>query len=74
MNGYFIDMLLLLGVAVMLVWAFRALKLPAILAYLSAGVIAGPDVSGWITSPHDYEFVAELGVVLLLFSLGLEFS
>jgi len=74
MNGYFIDMLLLLGVAVMLVWAFRALKLPAILAYLTAGVIAGPDVSGWITEPHDYEFVAELGVVLLLFSLGLEFS
>lgn len=74
MNGYFIDMLLLLGVAVMLVWAFRALKLPAILAYLTAGVIAGPDVSGWITAPHDYEFVAELGIVLLLFSLGLEFS
>lgn len=74
MNGYFIDMLLLLGVAVMLVWAFRALKLPAILAYLTAGVIAGPDVSGWIAEPHDYEFIAELGVVLLLFSLGLEFS
>ncbi|RUO60608.1 monovalent cation:proton antiporter family protein [Pseudidiomarina insulisalsae] len=74
MNGTFADVLLLLAIAVVLVWGFRRVKLPAILAYLVAGIIAGPDVTAWIKDPNEYHFVAELGVVLLLFSLGLEFS
>ncbi|WP_404396741.1 cation:proton antiporter [Idiomarina loihiensis] len=74
MNGTFSSLLLLLAVAVILVWLFRRVKLPAILAYLVAGIIAGPDVMGWIADPDDYHLVAELGIVLLLFSLGLEFS
>ncbi|PTB89232.1 potassium transporter [Pseudidiomarina aestuarii] len=74
MNSGFTDVLLLLAIAVVLVWGFRRVKLPAILAYLTAGIIAGPDVTGWIQDPDEYHFVAELGVVLLLFSLGLEFS
>ncbi|WP_417664923.1 cation:proton antiporter [Pseudidiomarina sp.] len=74
MNSGFTDILLLLAIAVLLVWAFRKIKLPAILAYLVAGIVAGPDVLAWISDPDEYHFVAELGVVLLLFSLGLEFS
>jgi CPA2 family monovalent cation:H+ antiporter-2 len=73
-NSGFTDILLLLAIAVVLVWAFRKIKLPAILAYLVAGIFAGPDVLAWISDPDEYHFVAELGVVLLLFSLGLEFS
>jgi CPA2 family monovalent cation:H+ antiporter-2 len=73
-NSGFTDILLLLAIAVLLVWAFRKVKLPAILAYLTAGIIAGPDIMGWIADPDEYHFVAELGIVLLLFSLGLEFS
>lgn len=74
MYGTFTSLLLLLGVAVALVWAFRRIKLPAILAYLCAGIIAGPHVMGWISDPDEYHLIAELGIVLLLFSLGLEFS
>ena len=74
MYGTFTSLLLLLGVAVALVWAFRRIKLPAILAYLCAGIIAGPHVMGWIPQPDEYHLIAELGIVLLLFSLGLEFS
>ena len=74
MYGTFTSLLLLLGVAVVLVWAFRRIKLPAILAYLCAGIIAGPHVMGWISDPDEYHLIAELGIVLLLFSLGLEFS
>ncbi|RUO43163.1 monovalent cation:proton antiporter family protein [Idiomarina aquatica] len=74
MYGTFTSLLLLLGVAVALVWAFRRIKLPAILAYLCAGIIAGPHVMGWIPDPDEYHLIAELGIVLLLFSLGLEFS
>lgn len=74
MYGTFTSLLLLLAVAVALVWAFRRIKLPAILAYLCAGIIAGPHVMGWISDPDEYHLIAELGIVLLLFSLGLEFS
>lgn len=74
MYGTFTNLLLLLGVAVVLVWAFRRIKLPAILAYLCAGIIAGPHAMGWIPDPDEYHLIAELGIVLLLFSLGLEFS
>ncbi|CAB0150334.1 Glutathione-regulated potassium-efflux system protein KefC [Pseudidiomarina piscicola] len=74
MNGTFLDVLALLAIAVGLVWSFRRVKLPAILAYLVTGLIAGPDVAAWVEDPDEYHFIAELGVVLLLFSLGLEFS
>lgn len=74
MYGTFASLLLLLGVAVILVWAFRRIKLPAILAYLTAGIIAGPHVMGWIPDPDEFHLIAEMGIVLLLFSLGLEFS
>lgn len=74
MNGTFSSLLMLLAIAVVLVWLFRRIKLPAILAYLVAGIIAGPEVMGWIKDPDDYHLVAELGIVFLLFSLGLEFS
>lgn len=74
MNGTFSSLLMLLAVAVVLVWLFRRVKLPAILAYLVAGIIAGPEIMGWISDPDDYHLVAELGIVFLLFSLGLEFS
>ena len=53
MNGAFADVLLLLAIAVILVWGFRRIKLPAILAYLVAGIIAGPDVTAWIKDPND---------------------
>ncbi len=74
MNGTFSSLLMLLAIAVVLVWLFRRIKLPAILAYLVAGIIAGPEVMEWIKDPDDYHLVAELGIVFLLFSLGLEFS
>ncbi|MEJ2200626.1 MAG: cation:proton antiporter [Desulfuromonadaceae bacterium] len=53
----------------------RKCKQPLILGYILAGVLVGPH-TGWvaITSVHDIELLAEIGVALLLFALGLEFS
>jgi CPA2 family monovalent cation:H+ antiporter-2 len=48
---------------------------PLILGYIAAGVILGPYTGGLTVSHiHDIEFLAEIGVALLLFALGLEFS
>ncbi|MEM5481032.1 monovalent cation:proton antiporter-2 (CPA2) family protein [Pseudoalteromonas fuliginea] len=64
----------LLVVAVLFVWFFKRIGLPPILAYLATGVLAGSHGIGWMAHTHEIDFVAELGIVFLLFSLGLEFS
>ena len=64
----------LLVAAVLFVWFFKRIGLPPILAYLATGVLAGSHGVGWLEHTHEIDFVAELGIVFLLFSLGLEFS
>jgi CPA2 family monovalent cation:H+ antiporter-2 len=73
-HGYFFELILLLATSVFIVWFFKHIKLPPILAYLVTGIIAGPHALALITSPDEVSLVAELGIVFLLFSLGLEFS
>ncbi len=53
---------------------FTKIKMPTIIGYMLTGVIAGPHLLGLITLQHEIELMAEIGVVLLLFTIGLEFS
>ncbi|MBR7629573.1 cation:proton antiporter [Aeromonas popoffii] len=68
------DVLILLFAAVLLVAIFRRLGQPVILAYLLAGVLLGPHGAAVITGQAIMQTIAELGIVFLMFSLGLEFS
>ncbi|MDD3609372.1 MAG: monovalent cation:proton antiporter-2 (CPA2) family protein [Halothiobacillaceae bacterium] len=68
------ETLILLAIAVVVVVAFRRLALPAILAYLGVGAVVGPFGMGWVSDSENIRFIAEFGVVFLLFTLGLEFS
>lgn len=53
----------------------QRLRQPLILGYIIAGIFVGPYTGGiTVTEPHDIELLAEIGVALLLFALGLEFS
>lgn len=53
----------------------RLLRLPLLVGYIAAGVLVGPNTAGpTVQSIHDIELLAEIGVALLLFSLGLEIS
>jgi len=70
----FLYVLILLSVAVVLVATFRYLRLPLVLAYLAAGVLAGPSGLGWIPDLAGTRYLAEFGLVFLLFTIGLEFS
>jgi monovalent cation:proton antiporter-2 (CPA2) family protein len=60
------------GAAAVSVPLFRFLGLSAVLGYLAAGVVIGPSVLGLVGDPETIVTVAELGVVLLLFIVGLE--
>lgn len=64
--------LLLLGVAVVSVPLARLLRLSAIVAYLAAGVVVGPFGVALVRAPDTIITISELGVVLLLFLIGLE--
>ncbi|MCW9023101.1 MAG: monovalent cation:proton antiporter-2 (CPA2) family protein [Gammaproteobacteria bacterium] len=66
--------MILLAASVIVVAVFRRLQLPSILAYLLVGVIIGPYGLAWVPHTDDTHFLAEFGVVFLLFTIGLEFS
>ncbi len=66
--------LILLAAAVLVVILFRSLKLPAMLGYLLVGIVIGPHGMGMITDSAGTRNLAEIGVVFLMFSIGLEFS
>ncbi|AKC85435.1 monovalent cation:proton antiporter-2 (CPA2) family protein [Pseudoxanthomonas suwonensis] len=62
----------LLGAAVVMVPLFRRLGLGSVLGYLAAGLLIGPFGLGWFSDPQAILHVAELGVVMFLFVIGLE--
>ena len=66
--------LVLLATAVLVVVVFRHLKQPPLLGYLIVGVIIGPHAFGWVSQTQQVSDLAEIGVVFLMFSIGLEFS
>jgi len=70
----FAELLLILLIAVGAATLFLRLKLPAVLSYLAVGVAAGPTAFGVVHDMETIRALAELGVVLLLFTIGLEFS
>jgi len=66
--------LVLLAATIIAVPLFRRLGLVAVLAYLATGVALGPDVLGAVSDPERILGASELGVVMLLFVIGLEVS
>lgn len=71
---YLKDLLIILGFAVIVVSIFHRFKLPAIAGFILSGLIAGPQGIQLIKDSHHIEVMAEIGVALLLFSIGLELS
>ncbi|MEA1996952.1 MAG: cation:proton antiporter, partial [Gemmatimonadota bacterium] len=72
--GWLLNILIVLSAALVLGTISEQLKQSSIIGYLLAGMLVGPSVLGWVDSGKEVHAIAELGVTLLLFSLGLEFS
>src|SRR5690242_14689217 len=69
------DFILIILAGLLGALAARALRLPLMVGYVAAGVLVGPHTAGpTVVQAHDIELLAEIGVALLLFSLGLELS
>ena len=76
MNEFIIikDIVVTLLVSVPIILLFHKFKIPSIVGFLIAGMIIGPYGFGLISEVNEIEIMAEVGVILLLFTIGLEFS
>lgn len=70
----FQDILILLGFSVVIVFVLQRLKLPSIIGFLLTGVIIGPYGLSLIKAVEEVEILSEIGVILLLFVIGMELS
>jgi CPA2 family monovalent cation:H+ antiporter-2 len=68
------DIEILFGLALVTVILFQRLKFPSIIGFLVTGILAGPHALAFIKNTHQVEQMAEIGVVLLLFTIGIELS
>ena len=69
-----LSVLISLLLVILVLLSFRRLKIPPVLGYLVTGILLGPSVFELLADSEQMHFLAEMGVVFLLFSLGLEFS
>ena len=72
--GFLRDLVIVFAVGGVVVYAVRAIKIPAIVGLLLAGAAMGPHGLSLVDDVHRVEVLAEIGVVILLFTIGLEFS
>ncbi len=68
------DIAIIFALSVVTLFVGHRLKLPPIIGFLLAGLVIGPYGLGLIKSLHEVEILAEIGVILLLFAIGMEFS
>ncbi len=68
------DLLIVYALAIAVIFVCHRLGIPPIVGFILTGVLSGPQVLGLIKAVHEVEILAEIGVILLLFTIGIEFS
>jgi len=68
------ELLVIFALSIAVVFLFQRLRLPVVVGFLATGTIFGPHGVGLIRRSDDVETLAEIGVILLLFTIGIEFS
>ncbi len=68
------DLIVILAATLPITFIFHKFRLPAIMGYIIAGLLIGPYGAGLIQETENIKILAEIGVVLLLFTIGLEIS
>lgn len=68
------DIIIIFSLSVFVVFVFHRLRVPSLVGFIFTGMLAGPHGFGLIRIPQNVETFAEVGIVALLFTVGLEFS
>lgn len=68
------DIIIILFLAVVLIVVTARLRVPAVIGFLLTGIIIGPSALGLVETLSEIEILAEMGIIILMFTIGLEFS
>ena len=68
------DLVIIFATAIVVVALLRRFGIPPIAGFILSGAIVGPQALGFISDPDEVSLLAEIGVALLLFGIGLELS
>ena len=71
---FLINLIIILGLSIMVLFICSYLRIPTIVGFIITGIVAGPFGLAFITDVSDVNTFAEIGVALLLFTIGLQFS
>ena len=73
-DGLYKELIVVLALAVGIILLFRRLKMPGVLGFIIAGMLAGPHMLGWVDETERVNELAEFGMIFLLFVIGMGFS
>ena len=68
------DIVIIFALSTFVNFLFTKIRVPTLVGYLITGIVAGPFLLGIINGPHEIDIMAEIGVVILMFTIGMEFS
>ncbi|MBS3738482.1 monovalent cation:proton antiporter family protein [Mesohalobacter halotolerans] len=68
------DLVVIMGFSIVVVFLLNRLKIPSILGFLFTGVLIGPHALSLVKAVEQVEIISEIGVILLLFVIGMELS
>ncbi|NLD57724.1 MAG: potassium transporter KefB [Methanomicrobiales archaeon] len=73
-TAFILDAIIILALAIFVIVAGTKMKIPGVVGFLVTGMIAGPYGLGLVRDPQMVDALAEIGIVFLLFSIGMQFS
>ena len=68
------DIIIIFGLSIVVLYICHRFRIPTVVGFLITGILGGPYGLGLIEGVHEVEIIAEIGIVLLLFTIGIEFS
>ncbi|MBM4284912.1 MAG: potassium transporter KefB [Deltaproteobacteria bacterium] len=68
------DLVIIFGLSIVVLFTCHQLRVPVTVGFILTGILAGPHLLGLVKAVHEVEILAEIGVILLLFTIGVEFS
>ena len=68
------DLVIIFGLSIVVLFICHQLRVPVTVGFILTGILAGPHLLGLVKAIHEVEILAEIGVILLLFTIGVEFS
>jgi len=68
------EIVIIFGLSIVVIFICHRIRVPEIVGFLLTGILTGPHGLGLVKAVHEVEILAEIGVVMLLFTIGIEFS